>query len=66
MSTRFTLNKDDIMAFLKNALIFIAPDLIVFLGALAAKFSADNAFVIVLVLNLLIDLLRKFLAGKPA
>jgi hypothetical protein len=43
----------------------VAPDLIVFLGALAAKFSAEGAFVVVLFLNLAIDLLRKFIAGKP-
>jgi hypothetical protein len=64
MSTKFTLNKADVLAWLKNALIFAAPDLIVFFGALAAKFSADNAIIVVLILNLIIDLLRKFLAGK--
>ena len=64
MSKRFTLNKDDVLAFLTNALIFVAPDLIVFLSALAAKFSAEGAIVTVLVLNLAIELVRKFLAGR--
>lgn len=64
MSKRFTLNKEDVLRVLKNALIFIAPDAIVFLGALAAKFSAEGAFIAVLILNLAIDVLRKFIAGK--
>lgn len=63
-SKRFTLNLVDIKKWLKNALVFVGPDLIVFLGALSAKFSAEGALVLVLILNLLIDLLRKFLAGK--
>jgi len=64
MSERFTLNTTDIKAWLKNAAIFVAPDLIIFLGALAAKFSAEGAFVIVLVLNLVIDLLRKYIKAR--
>jgi hypothetical protein len=64
MSKKYTLNKADIEAFLVNAIIFIAPDLIVFLVALSAKFSAEGAIVMVLVLNLAIDLIRKFIAGK--
>lgn len=64
MSKRFTLNGEDIKAFLKNALIFVAPDFIVFLGALSAKFSAEDSLVVVLVLNLVIDLLRKWISGK--
>ena len=64
MSKKYTLNRADVEAFLVNAIIFIAPDLIVFLGALAAKFSAQGAIVTVLVLNLLIDLVRKWIAGK--
>ncbi len=63
-SKRFTLNREDLKGWLKNALIFVAPDLIVFLGALSVKLSADGALVAVLVLNLLIDLLRKYLSGK--
>ena len=64
MSERFTLNTADIKAWLKNAAIFVAPDLIIFLGALAAKFSAEGAFVIVLILNLAIDLLRKYIKAR--
>jgi hypothetical protein len=64
MSKKYTLNKADIEAFLVNAIIFIAPDLIIFLVALAAKFSAQGAIVTVLVLNLAIDLIRKWIAGK--
>lgn len=66
LSKRFTLNKADTLAWLKNALIFIAPDLVVFLVALSAKFSAQGALFVVLALNLVIDLLRKFVSGKTA
>jgi hypothetical protein len=63
-SERFTLNSKDIKGWLKNVLIFAAPDLVVFLGALSLKFSADGAIVAVLLLNILIDLIKKFVAGK--
>ena len=56
--------REEFKAWLKNAAIFAAPDLIVFLGALAAKFSAEGAFVIVLILNLAIDLLRKYIKAR--
>ena len=54
----------DWKAWLKNALIFVLPDFLVFLGALSAKFSAEGSLVVVLILNLIIDLLRKYLAGR--
>ena len=54
----------DFKGWFKNALVFVAPDLIVFAGALSAKFSTEGAITAVLVLNLGIDLLRKFVSGK--
>ena len=64
MSPKFQLNGKDFKEWGKNALIFVAPDLILFLGALSAKFSAEGALIMVLALNLTIDLLRKFISGK--
>jgi len=63
-SKRFTLNKTDIKNWFKNALLYAGPDLIVFFGALSAKFSAEDMFVAVIFLNLVIDLLRKYISGK--
>jgi len=54
----------EIKAWLKNTLIFVAPDLIIFFGALASKLSAEGAFIAVLILNLAIDLLRKYLSSR--
>jgi len=56
--------RKELKAWLKNAVIFVVPDFIVFLGALAAKFSAEGAFITVLILNLIIDLLRKYMATR--
>ena len=63
-SKRFTLNRADFGNWFRNALVFIAPDVVLFLGALSAKASAEGALIAVLVLNLVIDLLRKFIAGR--
>jgi hypothetical protein len=63
-SKRFQINGQDWKDWLKNALIFVIPDFIVFLGALSIKFSAEGSLVVVLALNLIIDLLRKFVSGK--
>lgn len=64
MSERFTLNAEDLKKWATNALVFAGPDLVVFFGALANKFQAQDAFLAVLVMNLLLDLLKKYLAGK--
>lgn len=58
------MRQEDIKAWLKNALIFALPDFLVFMGALSAKFQAEGAIVVVLMLNLLIDLGRKYLANR--
>jgi hypothetical protein len=58
------MQKEDFKAWFKNAVIFVLPDLIVFMGALTAKFQAQGAIVVVLILNLAIDLLRKYLATR--
>lgn len=64
MSSKFGLNKEDLLKILKNILIFVLPDLIIFLGAISAKLDAEGAFIAVLGLNILIDVLKRFLAGK--
>lgn len=65
-STRFSLNGEDVKKIITNFIIFAAPDFIIFLGALAAKFSAEGLLVAFLITNIVIDALRKFIAGHPA
>jgi hypothetical protein len=66
-STRFTLNRDDIMAWLKNSAIFFAPFALVFLVEVQSGRTMDDAFTALKLyaLNVAIDLIRKFVAGKP-
>lgn len=62
LSKNFRLIDEDKKRILKNVLLFVGPDLIVFFGALAAKLSAEGAFILVLILNLIIDVLRKWIS----
>ena len=66
-SSRFTLNRTDIEKWLKNAAIFSAPFLLVFLVAIQSGVELKDALVAVYLyaLNISIDLLRKFIAGHP-
>jgi hypothetical protein len=66
MSNRFTLNKTDLLKWGKNALIFLAPALIIFLTAVKSGADIKDALFLVYLwgLNVIIDLLRKFVAGK--
>jgi hypothetical protein len=66
MSQRFTLNKEDVKKWLKNAAIFFAPALLVFLVAIQAGTPREEALYLVYLwlLNTAIDLTRKFVAGK--
>ena len=66
MSNRFTLNKTDLLKWGKNALIFLAPALIIFLTAIKSGADMKDALYLVYLwgLNVIIDLLRKFTAGK--
>lgn len=65
MSQRFTLNKEDIIRWGKNTLIFLAPALIIFLTAIKSGADVKDALFLVYLwgLNVAIDLLRKFVAG---
>lgn len=65
-SERFTLNKQDIQSWLKNALIFAGPAILVLLASAVKAVPVDYKYgaIILYVLNFVTDLLRKFLQGK--
>lgn len=65
-SQRFTLNTTDLKNWLQNALIFLAPVLIMAIPSLEGAIPTDWkwAAVTLWALNVLLDLLRKFIAGK--
>ena len=67
-SKRFTLNKDDVKRWLKNALIFSAPALLMLLAdvlkALPDWVSGPWLLAAMFVVNQLVDLIRKYIAGK--
>jgi hypothetical protein len=66
VSKRFTLNKEELLKVGKNALIFLAPALIIFLTAIQSGVSLNDSLYAVYLwgLNTAIDLLRKFSEGK--
>ena len=65
-SKRFSFNKEELLKVGKNALIFLAPALIIFLTAIQSGVPIKEALYSVYLwgLNTLIDLLRKFTEGK--
>ena len=65
-SLRFTLNKADLIAWSKNALVFAGPALLVFIGSVIQAVPADwkYAVITIYVLNRLTDFLRRYLQGK--
>ena len=67
-STRFTLNETDVKKWLTNALIFLAPALLVLMASLADAIPTDAKYGVfaLYALNVLVDVLKKFVAGKPA
>lgn len=67
MSTQFSLNKADILKWGENTAIFLAPALLVFLITLQTGGSLESAANVLYLwfLNTCIDLLKKFIAGKP-
>lgn len=67
-SKRFTLNKEDLLRWGKNTLLFLAPVLIIFLSAIKGGANIKDALYLVYLwgLNIVIDLLRKFIQGRPA
>jgi len=66
MSKRFTLNKQDLIKWGKNTLIFLAPALIIFLTALQTGTPVKEALYSIYLwgLNVLIDILKKFVQEK--
>lgn len=66
MSQRFSLNKQDLKQIAKNALIFLAPALLVFLTTFQATHNFEMASVALQTwgLNTAVDFLRKWSAGK--
>ena len=68
MSKRFTLNKEDLLKVGKNALIFMAPALLVLLGdvlkALPEWVNGPYLIIALWLVNTLVDLLRKFVQGR--
>jgi hypothetical protein len=68
MSKRFTLNKEDFKKILHNALVFAAPALLVLLAditkALPEWVAGVWLIVALYVVNVVVDALRKFIAGK--
>jgi len=66
ISKRFTFNKEELLKVGKNALIFLAPALIIFLTAIQSGVPIKDALNLIYLwgLNTAIDLLRKFTEGK--
>lgn len=66
MSARYTLSQTDLEKWGKNSLIFLGPALLVLLASIVDAIPSDWAYgtAVLFVLNLVTDLLRKFLAGK--
>lgn len=65
-SLKFHLSVEDVKKVAKNALVFGGPALLVLLASVVQAVPADwkYATVTLYVLNVLLDLLKKFLAGK--
>ena len=65
-SARFTLNKADWLRWGKNALVFLAPALVVLLGSVKDLIPKDASYGVILlyVVNLVVDLIRKFVKGR--
>jgi len=65
-SKRFALNKQDVRKWLINTAVFLAPALLVFLTAIQSGVPVKQALLAVYtyLLNVAIDLLKKFVASK--
>ena len=66
MKKRFTLDEEQTRKWLKNAAIFLAPAVLVFLVEIQMGKPLNEALVAIQVwaLNTAIDILRKFIAEK--
>jgi hypothetical protein len=64
-SKPFNLNYEDIKKIVKNAVIFLAPALLVFLSTYQTTGDVDKAMVALKlwVINTVIDILRRFVRG---
>ncbi len=64
-SERFTLDRNDLTKWSRNALVFLAPALLVLVASIVKVVPTDFKYgaVVLYLLNLLVDLLRKFVAG---
>lgn len=65
-SKRFTLNQTDIEKWLRNTAVYSAPFALVFLIAVQQGKTLKEALYVVYLyaLNVMIDLLRKFIDGR--
>ena len=65
-SKRFNLNSDESKKIIKNAALFAAPAVLLFLMTLQSGGTFKEAFLAIQVwaLNTAIDITRKFVAGK--
>ena len=61
-----TVNKQDLVTVGKNALLFLAPVLVVVIPSIMSVIPADYKYaaVVLYILNVLLDILRKFKEGK--
>jgi len=66
MSKQFSLNGVDFQRIFKNAVIFLAPALIVLIASFQDIVPKDASWAVValFVLNVVTDLIRKFVAGR--
>jgi len=65
-SKRFTLNKADLIAWSKNALWFLTPTLLVLIPSIVGVIPSDwkYAAIAIYLLNRVMDMLRRWQAGK--
>jgi len=65
-SERFTLNRDDVEKWLRNAMTFLAPALLLFLLEIQSGKTTKEALIALQLwaLNTAIDLVRKWIANK--
>lgn len=68
MSKRFTLNAEDLKRVAKNALVFLAPALLVALADVARVlpdwFNGPYLVIALFLVNIITDGIRKFINGK--
>lgn len=64
-SKRFELNRADVEKWVKNALIFAGPLLIVVIPSIIGQIPSDwkYAAITIYILNTILDFIRKYIAG---